>query len=235
MATAHSFFHSFTHCTHKCVRFVGCVLVISPGRFNQLGVKSFHNPGQAVFTLDHNVQDTSGSYATCTPSSCLRLPPCQLSLTLNCRAQPTCQHTEKNLEKYRSIEEFAQRHNVTFFPAGAAHHMLAWVHVDCAHSFTHPHAASIPLPPPIPFCCSALTQRPWHWTPGDVRGGLCVSQSHGCGKRQPFKHVSPPSQQHPTALPHLGCLCRDALFLTPSSTSSSPASLLCCCAIAIYK
>lgn len=36
----------------------------SPIRFAELGVDKFANPAQAVFALDHNVQDTSGIAVT---------------------------------------------------------------------------------------------------------------------------------------------------------------------------
>lgn len=54
------------------------------GKFKAIGAKKMANPRQPVFTLDHNIQDTS----------------------------------EKNLEKYRSIEAFAQEMGVDFYPAG---------------------------------------------------------------------------------------------------------------------
>jgi homoaconitate hydratase len=54
-------------------------------KFAAIGAERVADPSQPVFTLDHNVQDTS----------------------------------EKNLAKYRRIEEFADSQGVTFFPAGA--------------------------------------------------------------------------------------------------------------------
>jgi homoaconitate hydratase len=54
-------------------------------KFEAIGAERINDPDQPVFTLDHNVQDTS----------------------------------EENLAKYRRIEEFANKHGVTFFPAGA--------------------------------------------------------------------------------------------------------------------
>jgi homoaconitate hydratase len=53
-------------------------------KFKSIGAVKFANPRQAVFALDHNVQDKS----------------------------------EKNLEKYRMIEEFAKTMGVDFYPAG---------------------------------------------------------------------------------------------------------------------
>lgn len=53
-------------------------------KFKKINVSKIANPGQVVFTLDHNVQDKS----------------------------------EKNLKKYRDIENFAQRMGVDFYPAG---------------------------------------------------------------------------------------------------------------------
>jgi homoaconitate hydratase len=53
-------------------------------KFRSTGARRIHNPRQVVFTLDHNVQDTS----------------------------------EKNLQKYQSIQEFAEQHDVDFYPAG---------------------------------------------------------------------------------------------------------------------
>ncbi|TPX69017.1 hypothetical protein SpCBS45565_g02733 [Spizellomyces sp. 'palustris'] len=53
-------------------------------KFKSIGAGKFKNPKQAVFTLDHDVQNK----------------------------------TEKNLLKYRSIQEFAKKHGVDFYPAG---------------------------------------------------------------------------------------------------------------------
>ncbi|TPX57604.1 hypothetical protein PhCBS80983_g03745 [Powellomyces hirtus] len=51
---------------------------------NNIAAAKFQNPQQAVFTLDHDVQNKS----------------------------------EKNLQKYKSIAEFAKEHGVDFYPAG---------------------------------------------------------------------------------------------------------------------
>ncbi|KAJ3092675.1 mitochondrial Homoaconitase [Quaeritorhiza haematococci] len=53
-------------------------------KFQSIGAGRVRNPKQPVFTLDHDVQNTS----------------------------------DKNLAKYRGIEEFARRHGVDFYPAG---------------------------------------------------------------------------------------------------------------------
>lgn len=53
-------------------------------KFKNIGASKIANPGQVVFTLDHNVQDTS----------------------------------EKNLQKYKNIENFAGQHGIDFYPAG---------------------------------------------------------------------------------------------------------------------
>jgi len=53
-------------------------------KFLKIGAVRMANPRQPVFTLDHNIQDTS----------------------------------EKNLEKYRKIEEFGRKMGVDFYPAG---------------------------------------------------------------------------------------------------------------------
>ncbi|KAI8803581.1 aconitase A [Cladochytrium replicatum] len=53
-------------------------------KFSSIGASNVFNSKQPVFTLDHNVQDTS----------------------------------EKNLEKYRKIGEFAKKHGIDFYPAG---------------------------------------------------------------------------------------------------------------------
>ncbi|RIA89325.1 hypothetical protein C1645_825019 [Glomus cerebriforme] len=53
-------------------------------KFKSIGAQKFKFPRQAVFTLDHDVQNKS----------------------------------QKNLEKYNSIERFANLHNVDFYPAG---------------------------------------------------------------------------------------------------------------------
>ncbi len=53
-------------------------------KFLNIGVKHVADPRQIVFTLDHNVQDTS----------------------------------EKNLAKYKKIENFAREQNIDFYPAG---------------------------------------------------------------------------------------------------------------------
>ncbi|RMF76806.1 MAG: homoaconitase [Acidobacteria bacterium] len=54
-------------------------------KFRALGARRIHDPRQPVFTLDHNIQDTS----------------------------------EKNLAKYREIEQFAAEQGVDHYPAGA--------------------------------------------------------------------------------------------------------------------
>ncbi|TPX35126.1 hypothetical protein SmJEL517_g02418 [Synchytrium microbalum] len=53
-------------------------------KFKSIGATKFKNPKQPVFTLDHDVQNT----------------------------------TEKNLQKYKNIENFAKEHGVDFYPAG---------------------------------------------------------------------------------------------------------------------
>ncbi len=53
-------------------------------KFKAIGASKFANPRQVVFTLDHNVQDTS----------------------------------EKNISKYKKIEEFAREMGNDFYPAG---------------------------------------------------------------------------------------------------------------------
>jgi homoaconitate hydratase len=53
-------------------------------KFKNIGAKKIANPKQVVFTLDHNVQDTS----------------------------------EKNLAKYKNIENFAAEMGIYFYPAG---------------------------------------------------------------------------------------------------------------------
>jgi homoaconitate hydratase len=58
--------------------------VANEERFKDIGAAKFHDAKQAVFTLDHDVQNKS----------------------------------EKNLAKYRGIQEFAKQHGVDFYPAG---------------------------------------------------------------------------------------------------------------------
>jgi homoaconitate hydratase len=53
-------------------------------KFKSIGISEIANPRQPVYTLDHNVQDTS----------------------------------EKNLQKYQKIENFAKEMGVDFYPAG---------------------------------------------------------------------------------------------------------------------
>ncbi len=54
-------------------------------KFNAIGVAAVADPGQPVFVLDHDIQNTS----------------------------------EANLAKYRSIESFASKHGIAFYPAGS--------------------------------------------------------------------------------------------------------------------
>lgn len=53
-------------------------------KFKSIGTVKFSNPRQAVFVIDHNIQDK----------------------------------TEKNIEKYKRIEDFAKSMGVDFYPAG---------------------------------------------------------------------------------------------------------------------
>ncbi len=74
-----------------------------PSRFKELHVERFHDPTQAVFALDHNVQDTSGRR----PAHCPICSFCHFS-----------HPQDANLGKYKAIQAFAAQHAVDFYPAG---------------------------------------------------------------------------------------------------------------------